>query len=64
MQRSCIVLIASEIIHAARYQAAIMVSRNVIGPIPRPDPWKHSIGAPGGPQYPIIEGGDEYGVAL
>ena len=22
------------------------------------------IGAPGGPQYPIIEGGDEYGVSL
>jgi len=61
---SSAVLILSEIIHAARYQAAILVSRSVIGPIARPDPWKHSIGAPGGPQYPIIEGGDEYGVAL
>ena len=61
---SSLVLMISEIIHAARYQAAIMVSRTVIGPIARPDPWKHSIGAPGGPQYPIIEGGDEYGVAL
>lgn len=61
---STAVLVISEIIHAARYQAAILVSRSVIGPISRPDPWKHSIGAPGGPQYPIIEGGDEYGVAL
>jgi len=61
---SMAVLIISEIIHAARYQAAILVSRSVIGPIARPDPWKHSIGAPGGPQYPIIEGNDEYGVAL
>jgi hypothetical protein len=61
---SSAVLAVSEILHAARYHAAIVVSRRVIAPIPRPDPWKHSIGAPGGPQYPIIEGGDEYGVSL
>ncbi|MFT5284439.1 MAG: hypothetical protein ACI8TQ_000595 [Planctomycetota bacterium] len=61
---SSVVLMLSEIIHAARYQAAISVSHLVIGPISRPDPWKHSVGAPGGPQYPIIEGSDEYGVAL
>jgi hypothetical protein len=29
----------------------------------RPDPWKESIGGPGGPRYPLEEG-DEYGVAL
>jgi len=52
-----------EVLHAARYSAAILVSRDVVPPISRPDPWKHSIGAPGGPQYPIIEG-DEYGVSL
>ena len=61
---STAVLTVSEILHAARYHAAILVSRRIISPISRPDPWKHSIGAPGGPQYPIIEGGDEYGVSL
>lgn len=61
---SLAVTAVSEILHAARYHAAIQVSRRVIGPIARPDPWRHSIGAPGGPQYPIIEGGDEYGVSL
>lgn len=61
---SMLVLTVSEIVHAARYHAAIQVSRRVIGPIARPDPWKHSIGAPGGPQYPIFEGSDEYGVSL
>jgi hypothetical protein len=61
---SALVLTVSEILHAARYHAAITVTRRVISPIARPDPWKHSIGAPGGPQYPIIEGGDEYGVSL
>ena len=61
---SACVLAVSEILHAARYHAAIVVNRRVISPIARPDPWKHSIGAPGGPQYPIIEGGDEYGVSL
>ena len=61
---SAVVLAISEILHAARYHAAIVVSRRLISPIASPDPWKHSIGAPGGPQYPIIEGGDEYGVSL
>lgn len=58
------VLAVSEILHAARYHAAILVSRRTISPIMRPDPWKHSVGAPGGPQYPILDSGDEYGVSL
>ena len=48
--------------YAMRYHAALQVSVRVVQPLPRPDPWKHSIGGPGGPQYPI--GGDEYGVSL
>ncbi len=58
------VMAVSEILHGARYHAAILVSRGVLSPIARPDPWKHSVGAPGAPQYPILEGGDEYGVSM
>jgi hypothetical protein len=34
----------------------------VVTPILRPDPWKDSVGGPGGPRYPI--GGDEHLVQL
>lgn len=47
----------------ARYHAAVEVSRQIVRPLSRPDPWKESIGGPGGPRYPLGEG-DEYGVAL
>jgi hypothetical protein len=47
------------ILRGARYHAAVSVSRDVVMPIARPDPWKESLGGPGGPRYPI--GGDEYG---
>jgi hypothetical protein len=33
-----------------------------VRPLARPDPWRRSIGGPGGPRYPID--GDDYGVAL
>jgi hypothetical protein len=46
----------------ARYSACVLVTRDYVRPLTRPDPWKHSIGGPGGPRYPID--GDEYGVAL
>ncbi len=51
------------ITRGARYYAAATVSRGVVRPLSRPDPWKASIGGPGGPRYPLEEG-DEYGVAL
>lgn len=41
-----------QILFGARYQAAVKVSREIIRPTSRPDPWR-SIGGPGGPQYPV-----------
>ena len=41
---------------------AAVVSREVVRPISRPDPWKRTLGGPGGPRYPI--GGDEYSVSM
>lgn len=52
-----------EITRGARYYAAARVSQELLSPLSRPDPWK-SIGGPGGPQYPVDVGDDEYGVAL
>ncbi len=52
----------SKIVRGARYSAAILVSRDVVRPLSRPDPWSQRVGGPGGPQYPL--GGDEYGVSL
>jgi len=50
------------IVRGSRYHAAVQVSREVVRPIARPDPWKESVGGPGGPRYPI--GGDEYSVSM
>jgi len=50
------------IVRGARYHAAIHVSRGIVRPIARPDPWKKTLGGPGGPRYPI--GGDEYAVSM
>jgi len=50
------------IIRGAQLNAAVGVSRNVLPPLSRQDPWKHRVGGPGGPQYPI--GGDDYGVSI
>jgi hypothetical protein len=49
-------------VRGASYHAACQVSAQLVRPIARPDPWKKSLGGPGGPRYPI--GDDEYGVAL
>jgi hypothetical protein len=48
----------------ARYSAAIQVSRALVAPLPKPDPWARRIGGPGGPQYPIDDSGDGYGVSI
>jgi hypothetical protein len=50
------------IVRGSRYHAAVQVSREIVRPIARPDPWKESVGGPGGPRYPI--GGDEYSVSM
>lgn len=50
------------IVRGARYAAALEVSGELVRAPRRPDPWRESVGGPGGPQYPI--GGDEYGVSL
>lgn len=50
------------ILRGARYSACVLATRDVVPPLTRPDPWKRSIGGPGGPRYPID--GDEYGVSL
>jgi hypothetical protein len=50
------------ILRGARYAAAVHVSREVVRPISRPDPWKASFGPPYGPRYPL--GGDEFGMSL
>lgn len=53
------------VVRGARYAAALQVSSQLVRPPARPDPWRKSIGGPGGPRYPI--GGDEadeYGVSL
>jgi hypothetical protein len=52
-----LVLMWRILVRGARYHAAIRVSRDVVRPIARPDPWKKSIGGPGGPRYPL-EGDD------
>jgi hypothetical protein len=57
-----LVLIWRLIVRGARYYAAIEVSRDVVRPIARPDPWKKSIGGPGGPRYPLGE--DEYNTSI
>lgn len=56
-------LIGRAIVHGAGYHAAVSVSRDLVPPLPRPDPWAHRVGGPGGPQYPI-DSSDEYGVSL
>lgn len=54
--------IARTIVRGARYSACVLATRDVVRPLSRPDPWKRSIGGPGGPRYPID--GDEYAVSL
>jgi hypothetical protein len=50
------------IVRGARYAAALEISGGLVRAPRRPDPWKESVGGPGGPQYPL--GGDEYTVSL
>jgi hypothetical protein len=56
------VLAVRVIVRGARYHAAVQISRQVVTPIARPDPWKDTVGGPGGPRYPI--GGDDHLVQI
>ncbi|MDP6519694.1 MAG: hypothetical protein QF724_06450 [Planctomycetota bacterium] len=56
-------LFIASALRGAGYFAAVRVSQDVVRPLSRPDPWKGSIGPPGGPQY-LPGKGDEYGVSL
>ena len=56
-------LILRTITRGARYHAAVAVSRALVPPLSRPDPWGARVGGPGGPQYPI-DPSDDYGVSL
>ncbi|MFT7679004.1 MAG: hypothetical protein ACI8QC_003003 [Planctomycetota bacterium] len=59
-----VALIWREILRGARYYAAVRVSKTVVKPSLRPDPW-NVIGGPGGPQYPMGDEDDErYEVAV
>ena len=47
----------------ARYSAALQVSHQLVRPLARPNPWKKTIGGPGGPRYPVDDG-EDFGVSL
>ena len=52
-----------EIIRGARYHSAVVVSKATIKSSHHTDPWQ-TIGAPGGPQYPVSESDDDgFGVS-
>jgi len=53
-----------EVQRGARYHAAVVVSKATIRSLHHSDPWQ-SIGAPGGPQYPVNEDDeDRFGVSV
>jgi len=56
-------LVWQTISRAARYAAAVQVSRQLVPPLAQPDPWASRVGGPGGPQYPIDDT-DDYGVSI
>jgi len=61
---SLLAVMCGKVLRGARYAAALQVSRGVVQPMPGPNPWSQTIGGPGGPQYPIVGGEDDYGVSL
>ena len=51
------------VVRGARYAATVQVSHHLVRPLARPNPWKKTIGGPGGPRYPV-EDGEDFGVDL
>ena len=41
------------VVNAARYHAAVQVTRVVVEPLGVEDPWENTVGGPGGPRYPV-----------
>lgn len=52
------------IVNGARTHAAVGASQATVRPLMRPDPWKSSVGGPGGPRYLIEDGDDEYAISV
>jgi hypothetical protein len=50
-----ITIIWRTIVHAARYHAAVQVTRVIVEPLGVDDPWENTVGGPGGPRYPVGE---------
>jgi hypothetical protein len=59
---SLLALALREVLHGARYAAALGVSRRLVRPLGN-DPWRDRVGGPGGPQYPLADG-DEFSVVM
>lgn len=57
-----LVLVWRNVVRGARYAAALEISGEIVRAPRRPDPWKGSVGGPGGPQYPIDQ--DEYTISI
>jgi len=57
-----VTLLLRQIFDGARYAVAMKVSARLVRP-KHLDPWKHRIGGPGGPQYPISDE-DEFSVSM
>jgi len=55
-------LVWRSITRGAHYSVCAQITRSLVRPLARPDPWKRSVGGPGGPRYPI-EVGDGDGTA-
>lgn len=52
----------SAIINAARYHAAVQVTRVVVEPLGVEDPWENTVGGPGGPRYPV--GQEDFAISI
>jgi hypothetical protein len=50
------------LVRGARYSAALQVSHQLVRPLSRPNPWKKTIGGPGGPRYPVDDG-EDFGIS-
>jgi len=44
-------LVWRSITRGAHYSVCAQITRSLVRPLARPDPWKRSVGGPGGPRY-------------
>jgi hypothetical protein len=59
-----VALLVGEVMRGAKYVTAVEITRTLVRPVTPPDPW-HTIGGPGGPQYPVdSDDGERYGVSM